>query len=126
MIKHPVYIEPTLLKANESLFDEEKKLEMPVKVCMSDIFNWFSSSAIDYLQTSENSGILMFSRHTMEVSAYNSAMGLGAGPISIGGVPPGKPKYVIIEGPAGAGKRPLCGILARNGQKGIFFTTWTF
>jgi len=56
-----------------------------------------------------------------EISTFDIVKGMETGTISLGGIPPGKPKFVLIEGPDGAGKSTLIWHASQEWAKGNLF-----
>ena len=124
--EHPVYVEPTLVKVrkNPEIFRDllkESEGYLPNEVHLSDIFKQgLPSTLLSYMRMGECSYCLAHISGE-EISTFDIVKGMETGAISLGGIPPGKPKFVLIEGPAGAGKSTLIWHASQEWAKGNLF-----
>jgi len=126
--KHPVNVEPTLTlikvyKNPEFFRDLLKESEgyLPNEVHLSDIFKQgLTSTLLNYMWMGEHLYCLA-QISGEEILTFYIVKGMETGAIFLGGVPPGKPKFALIEGPASAGKSTRIWHASQEWAKGNLF-----
>ena len=120
IMEHPVYVEPTLMKVQDygKFVNQEGRILDTIPVCMSDILKEGIPSNVIQLDVFSTMFAVIGEPQTQH---SDMMMRLKTGAISPGGITPGKPKHVLIEGTAGSGKSTLLWYATREWAKGKLF-----